>query len=244
MPAVEPTQPHLVEIVAALKEITARVTSSNDLDEAVAEILAAATNVLPLHVHCGLTLVTQGSPATFTGSLSAPKVIDENEYAEGEGPCLEAIRTRTVVLSGDLEAETRWSTWSPLAQAEGIRAVLSYPFDLDEPILGAFNLYSTQPTSFTDETPVVAMLVAEHAGLLLGVLLRQVGLAEKLALVGDVTSTDAVVERAIGIVMAQRGCSPEKALDHLHQAASTIGVQLVDVAQRLVDSVAARGNDD
>jgi transcriptional regulator with GAF, ATPase, and Fis domain len=237
---VEPTQPHVVEIVAALKEITARVTAASDLDEAIQEILATAAHVLPDHLHCGVTLIAQGSPATFSGSPGAPKFINENEYADGEVPCLEAIRTRTVVVSGDLEAESRWPAWTKLALSEGVRAVLSYPFDLDEPILGAFSLYATRPTSFADETPVVAMLVAEHAGLLLGVLLRQVNLEEKLALAGEITSTDADIERAIGIVMAQRGCSPEKALDHLHQAATTIGVQLTDVAQRLVLSVAAR----
>ncbi len=48
------------------------------------------------------------------------------------------------------------------------------------------------------------------------------------------------MERAIGIVMAQRGCPPDQALRHLHEAATQLGVGLPAVAERLVRTVGSR----
>jgi GAF domain/ANTAR domain len=240
LPAVDPSRPHLVEIVAALKELTARITGAADLSEAVARVLEATGHVLPAHIRCGVTVIAQGQPASFVAAGQPFEAIDEVQYADGEGPGLEAIRTRSLVMCEDLASTEQWPVWSRHARQHGVHAVLSYPFDVDGPMLGALNLYADRPTSFADETPIIAMLLAEHASVLLGVRLRQADLEDKLARVGGGNRVDASVERAIGIVMAQRGCSPERALDHLHHAASTLGVQLTDVANRLVTSVGGR----
>ena len=42
--------------------------------------------------------------------------------------------------------------------------------------------------------------------------------------------------------MAQRGCPPEQALRHLHDASTHLGVGLPAVAERLVRSVCDRGS--
>jgi transcriptional regulator with GAF, ATPase, and Fis domain len=234
--------PHLVEIVAALKDITARISSATALPEAVDDLLKVTTDIVPGHVHCGVTLISQGEPATFAANGLPTEVLDEVRHADGDGPCLEAVRTRDIVLSQNLAEESRWSVWSVLAQRHGIYSVLSYPFDVDPLILGALNLYSEQADAFVDEVPIVAMLVADHASLLLRVRLRQITQDQLLAQVSDVAAGDTAVERAIGIVMAQRGCPPEQALRHLHEAATHLGVGIPALAARLVQTVGHRGH--
>jgi hypothetical protein len=232
--------PHLVEIVAALKEITARITSAAALPEAVADLLKITTDVVPGHVQCGVTLITQGEPATFAATGLPAEVLDESQHADGDGPCMTAVRDRDIVMSQDLARETRWPSWTPTARRFGIASVLSYPFDVDPLMLGALNLYSDQPGAFIDDVPIVAMLVADHASLLLRVRLRQLTQEELLAQVSDVRAGDAAVERAIGILMAQRGCPADQALRHLHEAATQLGIGLPAVAERLVRTVADR----
>jgi transcriptional regulator with GAF, ATPase, and Fis domain len=233
--------PHLVEIVAALKEITARITSASALPEAVDDLLKVITDIVPGHVQCGVTLISQGEPATFAATGLPAEVLDESQFADGDGPCMEAVRTRDIVMSQDLAQEDRWPTWSAAARAYGFASVLSYPFDVDPLVLGAINLYSDRAQAFLDDVPIVAMLVADHASLLLRVRLRQLTQDELLAQVSKVSSGDTAVERAIGIVMAQRGCPPEQALRHLHEAATHLGVGIPALAERLVRSVGDRG---
>jgi transcriptional regulator with GAF, ATPase, and Fis domain len=234
-------EPHLVEIVAALKEITARVTSAADLPEAVENLLKVTTDLVPGHVQCGIMTLSQGVPATFAATGLPAEVLDEAQHADGDGPCLEAVRTRDIVLSQDLGTEPRWPTWTAAARRSGIASVLSYPFDVDPSVLGALNLYSDRPHSFVDNVPIMAMLVADHASLLLRVRLRQLTQNDLLAQMSEVRAGDTAVERAIGIVMAQRGCPPEQALRHLHEAATHLGVGIPALAERLVETVGGRG---
>jgi AmiR/NasT family two-component response regulator len=84
------------------------------------------------------------------------------------------------------------------------------------------------------------MLLADHASMLLRARLRQLSHDEMLASVNDVRSGDATLERAIGIIMAQRGCPPDQALRHLHEAATHLGVGLSAIAERLVRTVGDR----
>src|SRR5882757_1254238 len=62
------TQPHLVEIVAALKEITARISTATSLSAAIDDLVKVAVDILPADIQCGVTLVSQGGPATFASS--------------------------------------------------------------------------------------------------------------------------------------------------------------------------------
>ncbi len=218
------TQPHLVEIVAALKEITARITSATSLSAATEDLVKVAVDILPPDMQCGVTLVSQGGSATFASTGLPAEVLDEGQFADGDGPCMESVRTRDIVMSQDLAGESRWPTWTGLARAGGVSGVLAYPFDVDPAILGALSLYAASPSA-----------------LLLRVRLRQLTQGEMASHAGEHPGGDAVIERAIGIVMAQRGCPPEQARRHLHDAATHLGVGLPAIAERLVRTVGDRG---
>jgi transcriptional regulator with GAF, ATPase, and Fis domain len=232
-------RPHLVEIAAALKEITVTITSPAPLPEVITSVLRVTSELVPSHIRCGITLVSQGEPAAYGASGLSTEVCDEINHADGDGPSMESIRTRGIVLSQDLDAEERWPVWTSIARDHGVRGVLAYPFDVDAPMVGALNLYAETPAAFDDETPTIAMLVADHASLLLRIRLRRSSQDDLLIQVQR--GGDASVERAIGIVMAQRGCSPDKALNHLYDAATHLGVGLTEVAHRLVRTVSDRG---
>lgn len=231
-------RPHLVEIAAALKEITATIASSIPFPDTIQTLLGVTSDLMPGHIRCGITLVSQGEPAAYAASGLPADVCDEVSCADGDGPSMESIRTRGIVLSHDLNADDRWPVWTRIARGHGIQGVLAYPFDVDAPMVGALNLYADATDAFIGETPTIAMLVADHASLLLRIRLRQNSQDELLTQVRQ--GVDASVERAIGIVMAQRGCTPDKALHHLYDAATHLGIGLTDVARRLVRTVGDR----
>ena len=232
--------PHLVEIVAALKEVTARITAASSLSAAVDDVLKITAGLMPPYVRSGITVIAQGEPAAFASAGLPAEVLDEAGHAGGEGPCFEAVRTRDIVLSQRLADEARWPAWVAAARRHGIEAVLSYPFDIDPSNLGALNLYADRPEAFEGELPIIAMLVADHASLLLRVRMRQLVHEDMVAEVVELPVGEATLERAIGIVMAQRGCPPEQALRHLHEAATQLGVGVPAVAERLVRTVGDR----
>src|SRR5262249_22023812 len=155
-------------------------------------------DLYPSDIWCGVMLVSQGEPTMFAGSGLAAVVLDEARHAEGEGPMLDALRARDVVMAQCLDEESRWPAWREAATGHGVHGVLAYPFDVDPHTLGALTLYAGRCQALVGDVPLIAMLVADHASLLLRVRLRQ---RDEDAAVGALVTddTEAVLERAVGI---------------------------------------------
>lgn len=235
-------QLHVVEIAALLRELTALVITSDDLDEALDALVSTTARVVSAPSWCAITIIRAGAPTTAAASGSLPPGIDEIQYRTGEGPCLTAIQTREMVVIDDLSTESRWPHWRTAVSGYGISGALSVPLDIDDHVLGAMNLYVAEPYAFTGDVQLAAMLIAEHAGLLLAAVLDRGRLNGRAADLTDALASGASVNRAIGIVMAQRTCTAEEALEVLRQASLTLNAPLREVADRLVRTIAGRSN--
>ncbi|GAA0742876.1 GAF and ANTAR domain-containing protein [Dactylosporangium roseum] len=234
------TDLHTVEIAAVLRQLTARLIASDDLDEALEDLVDTAADLVEGASWCAVTLVRAGGPSTAAASSELPEELLDSQYHSGTGPSMEAIRARDLILSDDLTVDTRWPEWRERALAAGVRGVLTVPVDIDEQVVGALTVYSAESGRFTADVGLTAVLVAEHAGLLLAAVLdrgRQAGLHAALA---EALADGETVNRAIGIMMVQRGCSAEAALDGLQRTASRLDLPLSTVAQRLVETVERR----
>jgi GAF domain-containing protein len=235
-------QLHVVEIAALLRELTARLIASEDLDNALEALVTTTARAVPGRSWCGITLIRAGAPSTEAASSPLPAEVDEIQYRTGDGPALAAIRDREMVIVGELRTETRWPRWCGVASGNGVEGVLSMPLDIDDHVIGALNLYAGEPNAFSADVQLAAMLVAEHAGLLLATVLDRGRLAGLAADLADALASGESVNRAIGIVMAQRGCRGEEALDVLLQASVTLRAPLHEVADRLVSAIGNRSD--
>ena len=154
-----------------------------------------------------------------------------------DSPAMSAIRRREMILAADLADEARWPAWTTRARDLGVRGVISAPVDIDDQVIGAINLYAGAPDVLTPQHQFTAMLLAEHAGLLLAAVRdrsRQQALGRRA---GRALLHDGVVGQAVGVIMTQRGCPPAEALDVLRTAASSLDIPLREVAERLVRTV-------
>lgn len=160
------TDLHTVEIAAVLRQLTARLIASDDLEEALEDLVETAADLVEGASWCAVTLVRSGGPTTAAASPGLPESLVDGQYERGSGPALEAIRTRDLILVDDLAAETRWPLWRSRALAAGVRGVLTVPVDIDEHVIGALTVYAAEAGRFTADVGLTAMLVAERAGLL------------------------------------------------------------------------------
>ena len=229
---------HTVEIAAVLRQLTARLIASDDLDEALEDLVETAADLVEGASWCAVTLVRSGGPSTAAASPGLPGALLDGD-GDG-GPSMEAIRTRDLILADDLAAETRWPSWRPRALAAGVKAVFSVPVDIDEQVIGALTVFCAEPGSFNSDVGLAAMLVAEHAGLLLSAVLDRGRRAGAHAELTEALADGETVNRAIGIMMVQRACSAEAALDVLRSTAARLGRPLTTVAARLVQTVERR----
>jgi len=231
----------VVETVGLLRQETANVVASTDLDEALRRLADVAVDLAPGPAWCGIAVLRDGAPGLVAGSERLPTALEEEQYRRGDGPCVTAITDRDVVVCPDLTRERRWPWWCRLAVDHGAHAVVCYPLDIDADVCGALNLYVADEATLTPTTHLTALLVAEQAGLLLGAVLDRTRDREQIQRLSAGTDRSDI-DRAVGILMAQRGCDQQQALEVLREAADAVGSDLSAVAAKLVSTVAARAH--
>jgi GAF domain-containing protein len=177
--------------------------------------------------------VPRGSLCT-TNTVSA--LIEQLQYALGEGPCVDAYHQDRPVLEPDLAEPTspRWLAFTGPAIEAGVRAIFGFPLQVGAVRLGALNLYCDQPGRLTDEQHADALLMADVAAR--AVLMLQAGappgqLAAELEAGADFQY---VVHQASGMVAAQLDVSVTEALIRLRAYAFGNDRPLTEVAEDVV----------
>lgn len=211
---------------------------SEDLEGFLTELAKAAASSTGLH--CGITARGEGGPYTVASSNEVIYRLDELQYADGDGPCLEAMRTGVVVTVPDMLSETRWGPYPGQAAEIGVRSSLSYPLLSRGRNLGALNLYSFDLIDPQSDLQPRIVALAGHAGGALDLALRH---SDQSALIGNLQhalTARSTIDQAIGILMAQQRSDARTAFDLLKTASQRRNIKLRDVAAQIVDNVQQR----
>jgi GAF domain-containing protein len=182
----------------------------------------------------GIMLMSDSAPR---GSLCTTNkmsdLIEQLQYALGEGPCIDAYRQDTPVLEPDLARPStpRWLAFAPPAVEAGVRAVFGFPLRIGAVRLGSINICRDRPGPLSDDQYANALVVADAAAQ--AVLVLQAGappdsLGAALAAGADFHF---VVHQAAGMVAAQLEVSVGQALVRLKAYAFGNDRPLTEVAK-------------
>jgi hypothetical protein len=191
--------------------------------------------------------VPRGSLCT-TDDVSA--VIEELQFALGEGPCVDAYQNDRPVLEPDLAHPTvrRWQAFAGPAIEAGVRAVFGFPLQVGAVRLGALNLYSDAAGPLTDEQHADALVMAGVAAQAVLVLQAQAPPGKLAAELEAGANFQYVVHQASGMVAAQLEVSVGQALIRLRAYAfgndRPLGKVAEDVVSRRVRFDASSGEID
>jgi transcriptional regulator with GAF, ATPase, and Fis domain len=232
--------PHPVELAGLLHELTALLIDAANVQEALNRLATFARAAVPGAVRCSVTLVGDCTPMTIAAAEQAHPELDDVQYEAGRGPCLDAIRTRTLITSQDLPSDERWPELAELAAKLQVHAAVSIPLDVRRNSVGALNLFLPEPHGIDPYLLITAMAVAGQSELLLGEVLRRSAAAEMTAELVESLRAGATVDHAVGVIVAQRGCGVREAYEVLHETAQRLNLRPEVIAERLVETAARR----
>jgi GAF domain-containing protein len=221
----------------AIRELTALsgvVLMHEDIDETLNEICRIAVRAVPRAEGASLTAFSEKGPEAVAASDDWSKSLDEMQYGEHEGPCLDAARTGLVFRVRDMANEPRWPSYMPRAVELGARSMMSLPMATEGKTIGALNVYARTADAFSAEAVALAEIIAGHATLASQVsatLFKHRSVAEQLRVA---MGSRAGIEQAKGILMGQRRCSAEEAFNILVRLSQDTNRKLRDVAEALV----------
>jgi len=177
--------------------------------------------------------VPRGAVCT-TDHVSA--LIEDLQFALGEGPCVDAFHLDAPVLEPDLAEPVtpRWLGFTGPAVEAGVRAVFGFPLQLGAVRLGALNLYRTEPGPLTDDQHADALVMADIAAQALLVLQADAPPGQLAASLEEGSDFQHVVHQASGMVSAQLEVTVGQALIRVRAYAFGNDRPLVKVAQDVV----------
>ena len=142
------TRPERSEMPAAtalvLAELGRIVLADTPLDQMLTRVVELARDAVPPATDVSVTLLVNDRPTTAAFTSDRALDLDERQYEQGYGPCLDAARGGEVMIIDDMATESRWPEYAPIALGRGIGSSVSVALPVQEHIVGALNVYSDE----------------------------------------------------------------------------------------------------
>jgi hypothetical protein len=205
-----------------------------DLPGRLVAMCAAAVPV----TGAGIIVMTDSGPGAMLASTDGPaRTMEELQFSLGEGPCVDASRSRRPVLQPALAGTgvQRWPGFAAGALRVGVRAVFAFPLQIGGIRVGVLDLYRDVEGPLDDGPLAQSLAFADAATAILPHL--QAGNADRaqpglVAMVED----RAEVHQATGMISVQAGLGLADALvllrAHAYAAERPIRAVARDVISR------------
>ena len=227
----------------AVRAVSLFLVAEAPLGETLDRIAVVARDAVSSAAAAGITLLDERQrPKTRVWTDALSPAIDQAQYAEGSGPCLDAYREGRIVRVDDTKAVAqRWPAFSAAAGEHGVLSTLSLPLRAAGDTFGALNLYARREGGFDAVDELDAEMFATQVSVVLANARAYWDAFDLAHGLRQAMDSRAVIEQAKGKIMGANGCAAEEAFAMLVRASQRENVKLRDVARRVVegDSLAA-----
>ena len=183
-----------------------------------------------------VSLLRHGELMTVAASDETIMEMDTEQYATGEGPCVDASLRGRWFHAESLDIETRWPSFTPRAQALGIKAILSSPLKAFEFPVGALNIYSRTASTFDVNAQETAAIYAYKASVILSDARAGVTDSQMAVRFQEALRSREIIAIAKGIVMERERVNEDDAFTRLRVLSLDGEVPLLKRAEAVMHS--------
>ena len=229
------------DLVESLTDLARTLTETESVRDTLQSILALALHSIPgCHAASITVLDDKEQPSTIAATDEQTYELDRRQYLLHDGPCMNAARRQQVNRWSLHEAEQRWPEFTDVAKQLGLRSYLSAGLGLAGRRLGALNLSSQDTDGFTQLDEDFISLFTVPAAAAIVVVGRYFEACDLVAQLEQALPSRAVIDQAIGIVMAESRCDAAQAFATLTRASNNRNMKLRDLATEIVTRVGGR----
>ena len=235
------TAERYTDAVTSFTELARALARHESVPDALQSILALILRVVPdCHAASVTVLDEKSEPSTIMATSAETYEMDRRQYVLRDGPCMDAARRQQVNRWSLQEARQRWPDFTRLAEEMGLRSYLSAGLSWEGAVLGALNLSSRDTAGFDQVDERMLALFTAPATAAIVVTSRYSKARDLAAQLEQALQSRAVIDQAIGIVMAESRCDPAEAFAVLGRASNNRNMKLRDLATEIVARVSGR----
>jgi len=228
------------ELVRQVGAVSAVHGGRDDIDAALRLVVALAQAVVRGADGVSVSLRRDGQLSTVAASDQTILDMDTDQYATGEGPCVDASVQGQRFHAESLVRETRWPAFTPQALGLGINSILSSPLVVADRPVGALNIYSRSPEAFAAADQRLASLFAVQASTVVAGAGADSTADQVTDRLDRALQTREVIALAQGVLMERSNIDRDAAYRVLRRSSVSTDKPLRDRAAELVASVGAR----
>lgn len=207
-------------------------------DDCLADAAEACARALGTRCEASLVVGPPQEPRLLARHGTLPLVGDEAQRDTGQGPAAEAWSRHVVVGATRLQEDPRWPDLARRMRTSRAVSVVAIPvLDGRRPV-AVITVYTAHSTDFSRlDVPMLEALACGVAALLRAQECTR--LRAEVGQLREAMTSRAVIDQAIGILMAHGNCDADAAFQRLKAASRDRNIKLREVARRLVDHTVA-----
>lgn len=228
------------DLAGMLVELGSVLLTADAVDEILQTVVDLTERAVRSACAVSVTLVRDHVPFTSHSSQPTARALDEVQYRENAGPCLQALASGETVVTNPTADDDRWPVFAAEAAGADVTSVLSIPLTTESTSSGTLNIYAHDGAHFADDELAAAVLLARQAA---SVLSNAAAFADATAVnlqLREALDSRDVIGQAKGILMERENCDADAAFDILRRASQRTNRKLRDVAADLVATVTTR----
>lgn len=218
---------------ASVEEVSDQMDIS-PVQEAVEKLAKSILGEIQGADAVSITLMEHETISTTYSTDPACIEVDNVQYSNGTGPCIDAMRERKIKRTDPLEREERWPQYAQAALKEGFTAVLAAPLELSGISIGALNLYSRSVSPFPEDTESAALAYATQVSYAIDYAKLYEQASVTVEQLEEALKSRAVIDQAMGILMERESVGSSEAFEMLRTASQHSNVKLRDIARKIV----------
>jgi hypothetical protein len=223
------------ELAAMFAKIE-RELARADTDSALHVLVRSAVDMVPGAEMAGVSLGRGHRFSTPAATDDVVLAVDDLQYGESSGPCVDAIVQDTAFNARDLRTDARWPRFGRAAyERTGILSMLSFRMFFEAPddqLVAGLNLYSRRADAFGDASEAIGMLLATHGALAVA----QTAAREKADNLMLALKTSREIGVAMGILMQKYKITRDDAFNLLRMASQAMHRKLAEIATHVAET--------
>jgi GAF domain-containing protein len=226
------------EVQADLAGLQNALLTTDSVEQFLHELAVLAARTVGDGMSCGMALRQRGRPAPVSACTDPlASAADRLQTQAGDGPALQALRDARPQHVHDTATENRWPSFCRQAASLGVRSCYALPLITAGELAGALVLYGRRPGAFGPEEIRRAERFARNAAGALTLALRLASCADQNDQLRSSIMSRAVIDQALGVIMATQRCPQDKAFALLRSVSQNTNVKLRDLAASIVSNV-------
>jgi GAF domain-containing protein len=232
------------QVIGQVDDVNDALTALSDVLDEEEELQVALHRVCQQAVHAfgeaGLASVTLlGDRRPYVAATTGDHVteIDHVQYQAGDGPCVQAAKSREVVRVTVAEVKDRWPAFAASSTEAGISSYLCAPLFIDDEHHGSLNLYHSDTHGFSALDAALLELYTTAAEAALRSAQRYVRARHHIGQLQEALTSRAAIEQAKGIIMGAHRIPADEAFAMLVDRSQRQNVKLNQLAAEFVTDI-------